>query len=228
MTNKAAFLDLDNTVYDYASANDAGTLKVTSFLAEYLRLDVILVRERIREGRQAVHKLLHSQAAGHSRLLYLQKAIEYLTGATNCALSLAAEEVFWGEFLEHMQLFPGVKDFLVKIRAAAFKVVVVTDLTAQIQMRKLVRLGIAEFVDFVVSSEEAGVEKPSSTIFELAMQKAQCQSNAVIMIGDSYDKDCQGAIGVGIPRVFCRYTEKPYPPPVKMFKSFSDLLTEID
>jgi len=69
----------------------------------------------------------------------------------------------------------------------------VTDLTAQIQLQKWQKLGLQRYIDFLVSSEEAGVEKPSPYIFELALDKLQLKAHEVIMIGDNANKDIAGA-----------------------------------
>ena len=43
---------------------------------------------------------------------------------------------------------------------------VLTNLNTDIQLRKLVSLDINEFIDFVVTSEDAGSEKPSNIFIE--------------------------------------------------------------
>ena len=77
-------------------------------------------------------------------------------------------------------------------------IAILTDLTAQIQHRKIRRLNIEEYIDYFVSSEEAGEEKPSSQIFQVLMEKIGCKKDEVIMIGDSFEKDVEGAKRFGI------------------------------
>ena len=59
-----------------------------------------------------------------------------------------------------------------------------TDLGAQIQFRKLIYFGLNECFDFVVTSEEAGAEKPAAIPFELALGKLGVAPNEAFMIGD--------------------------------------------
>ena len=78
------------------------------------------------------------------------------------------------------------------------KVCIITDLTAEIQYRKIKKLKLTNLIDFIVTSEEAGIEKPSSNIFELALKKINLKSSEICMIGDSYEKDIVGGINLGI------------------------------
>jgi putative hydrolase of the HAD superfamily len=149
-------------------------------------------------GRNQVHKDLHCQGASHSRLLYVQKLYETHYNKTNPVFSLEMEETYWGTFLNTMEFKPGVEDFLQEAKDKGIKMCIVTDLTAQIQMRKWLKLDLGRYVDFLVSSEEAGIEKPGSYIFELALEKLGMKAEECIMIGDSDEKDIKGAEALGI------------------------------
>ena len=62
---------------------------------------------------------------------------------------------------------------------------------------KIIKLGINEYIDNIVSSEEAG-EKPNLNIFKLAYCKMNCDKKTLVMIGDNYKKDILGAKRFGI------------------------------
>ena len=89
-------------------------------------------------------------------------------------------------------------------------------MTAQIQLRKLVLLGLDHLIDFVVTSEEAGVDKPHAPIFALALEKAQCQSTEAIMVGDSFSHDVMGACAVGIRSVWIHRNPNQLPPETEL------------
>ena len=106
---------------------------------------------------------------------------------------------------------PGVAEFLDELRAAGVKVAICTNMLADIQMEKLEYLGIADKVDCLVTSEEAGVDKPGSAIFWLAMHKCRCLPEETVMVGDNFTHDIQGALDVGIDGVWLNWTDKPKP-----------------
>ncbi|MFC1905255.1 HAD family hydrolase [Chloroflexota bacterium] len=60
------------------------------------------------------------------------------------------------------------------------------------------KMGMSPYVDFYVTSHEAGCEKPAPGIFNLALQKASIKPEEAIYVGDQYDSDVVGARGVGI------------------------------
>ena len=57
-------------------------------------------------------------------------------------------------------------------------------------------------VDFFVSSEEAGVEKPEARFFSRCLTKADCNKEECLFVGDSLKKDVYGAINAGFKAVW--------------------------
>jgi putative hydrolase of the HAD superfamily len=57
----------------------------------------------------------------------------------------------------------------------------------------MVALGLDMYVDFVVTSEEVGLDKPHSAMFSTALTKLNLKNEEVIMIGDDLTKDIDGA-----------------------------------
>jgi len=108
------------------------------------------------------------------------------------------EERYWRVFLDIMAFNPGVETFLQEAKDKGIKMCIVTDLTAQIQMRKWLKLDLGRYIDFLVTSEEAGIEKPGAYMFELAMEKLGVKAEECVMIEDSVEKDIKGAEAIGI------------------------------
>ena len=75
-------------------------------------------------------------------------------------------------------------------------------MTAYIQYKKLEKLGVLKYLDFIVTSEEAGEEKPTPRFFELCVKKAGCKPEECVFIGDSLKKDVQGAADAGLAAVW--------------------------
>ena len=60
------------------------------------------------------------------------------------------------------------------------------------------QLGLEPYLDFVVTSEEAGSDKPRPPIFLMALERSGATASEVIHVGDQYRIDIVGARGVGI------------------------------
>jgi len=68
------------------------------------------------------------------------------------------------------------------------------------------KLGLEPYLDFVVTSEEAGADKPNPPIFQAALRQARVDASEAIHVGDQYKIDVVGARGVGInPILIDRY-----------------------
>lgn len=60
------------------------------------------------------------------------------------------------------------------------------------------KLGVTPYLDFIVTSKEAGADKPEPPIFRLALERAGVDAPDVIHVGDQYGLDVAGARRAGI------------------------------
>ena len=195
MRFKGALVDIDNTLYDYGKAHGKALARAVARASETCGVPAARVEEAYAEARMRVNRELRDTAASHNRLLYFQGALEAL-GVNPMLHALDIYEAYWSTFLDSMELYDDATCFLEHI--AGIKVCLVTDLTAHIQHRKVRRLGLHRYAGYIVTSEEAGREKPHRRIFELALEKTGLTAEEVFMVGDSFGKDIQGAAGLGI------------------------------
>lgn len=190
---KVIFLDLDNTLYPFAPCHQQGLKSAFSVYRKFFpRTTFRSFHAAYRHAQKRVKAHTRRQAASHSRLLYFQSLIEEKSRKTDCPKALVLEKAYWDGFFSKMKLFGWVIPFLKKCRASNKKVMLITNLTAQIQFRKISKLRLKKFVDWITSSEEAGVEKPARRIFELALKKARCRPSEVLLIGDDPNQDTCG------------------------------------
>lgn len=154
-----AIFDLDNTLYDYGIANASGQAALISFLSKNLGISELEVSYLLQESRKRVKSRLGRTASSHSRLLYIRDLLVQLHIHTNASFALECEQVFWREYLNKSQLFSGVIELLSFLRLAKTRLILITDLSSQIQLRKLAWLGLDKTFDIIVTSEEAGGDK---------------------------------------------------------------------
>lgn len=192
MPVKAVLIDLDDTLYPYEKCNQSALEAVVSQLAEMFNRQKEDVKEVFDKSRRTVKEWLKDTAASHSRFLYFQKTIESLKGCTDIKLTRDIHNLFWDTYFNEMKLFEGVIEFFKQLKEAGIKVAIVSDLVADVQFSKLSKLGIENYVDFVITSEEAGYDKPAKPIFQLALEKLGLQKDEVVLIGDD-PKDMEGA-----------------------------------
>lgn len=186
-------LDLDNTLYAYDPCHAVAMEAVQILASDQLNLAARDFSACFADARTEIKNRLGQTAASHSRLLYFQRTLELAGFATQALMSLQMEQAYWRAFLNRAVLFDEAGEFLDDLRIAGVPVVVVTDLTAQIQLRKMIHLGLDRLVDWMVSSEETGADKPSAANFELALAKLGGVEGVVWMVGEEPRSDIGGA-----------------------------------
>lgn len=189
----AILFDTDNTLYPYEPAHEAAQGAVREKITRTLSISRDDFDKTFSEARHQVKQRLGTTAASHSRLLYLQRMLELMGLGSQVLMALDFEQTYWRTFLTHAVLFPGVKETLDEIRLLGIPTAIVTDLTAQIQFRKVVYFGLDHHFDYIVTSEEAGFDKPHLAPFQLALEKMRPKGDLIWMIGDNPVHDIRGA-----------------------------------
>lgn len=176
--------DLDNTLYEYKTANSSGEVALQDFLSLNLKIGKREVEYMLNESRLRVKERLGDTAQSHSRLLYVREFLLQNKFHMPATFALECEQVFWREYLNNASLFPGVNQLLVFLRLSKTKLVLVTDLTSQIQLRKLAWLGLDKSFDLILTSEEAGGDKITG-LPEQLLKQFVAPANEIWSIGDS-------------------------------------------
>ncbi len=185
--------DTDNTLYAYDPAHERA-MKATRDKAErQLGIAPHTFDKAFAEARRQVKARLRDTASSHSRLLYFHCMLELIGLRTQVLLALDFEQTYWRTLLTTAEIFEGVKDFLDDLRQLGIPTVIITDLTSQIQFRKIVHWGLDPYFDHVVTSEEAGHDKPHAAPFELALEKIGEVARPLWMIGDDPISDIKAA-----------------------------------
>lgn len=207
---KAVFFDLDDTLYiSFDELNERGYDAASEWVQRELGIPAADFREQAVAARRYYHTVLHAEPESHDRVVQMQRALEYF-GANPMLYAQRLHEIYWETLMDGMQLRPGTPELLDRLRALGLKTCVCTNMMADKQMEKLVRLGLAEKFDAFVASEEAGRDKPDPRIFELCLEKCGCAPCEAIMVGDNRDHDVGGALAVGLHGVWLNWTGKPH------------------
>ncbi|MGE4457258.1 MAG: HAD family hydrolase [Arcobacteraceae bacterium] len=204
MRYKALLLDIDNTLYNYNRTHAIAKKSVIGFCKNKFNINENTILKAYEKARKKVHTELSETASSHNRLLYFQKMCELLE-VNPLAYSMDIYNIYWDTFLENMQPFDSVYELLEIYKN---NICLLTDLTAHIQYRKIKKLKLDEYCNAIVTSEEAGKEKPHPYMFMLALQKLDLHSSEVCMIGDSFKKDIFGARNLDIDAIWFNHEQK--------------------
>jgi putative hydrolase of the HAD superfamily len=121
--------------------------------------------------------------------------------ADDCSVK-AALNVFFQDFIESLELRDGAKK-LIKQAQQRGRVGLISNFTyAPVIYKSLRQLGINEFFNAVVISNEVGWRKPSCQIFQEALNRLRVQAGDAVYVGDSPIEDIKGAKAAGLKTIF--------------------------
>lgn len=229
MPHEALLMDLDGTLYPYEPCHQAGK-DAAHQTAEELGYDMDEdeFHRFYRTGRRAVKRELAGTGPSHERYLYFKRAIELHTGSHHARHAVELSESYWNGHLECMDPFDGVIDTLDALGEAGIQMAVTTDLTTRIQLRKIARLGIEDRIDFLMTSEETGRDKPAAAMFAVPLAKLGVPPRDAVMVGDSITSDIEGGNSIGMMTVLFNSDEEPddvpWEQPDHRIDSFKDII----
>jgi putative hydrolase of the HAD superfamily len=110
-----------------------------------------------------------------------------------------------GQFKPAWKLFDDVLPVLPFLKNKDLKLGVITNAEKGIELIAQ-KLGLGAFLDFMITSDQVGSEKPAAPIFVAALERAGVKADEAVHVGDQYKVDVIGARGVGInPILLDRY-----------------------
>ncbi len=198
MKYKALLLDLDDTLTKSSNVYDKALRFGARFLSEKYNLDENKFYDTVLEKHLIVHRNFPSVHTRHSRILVYRMALDDHLKDYELALLPDVEDMYWDYFMKNLELYPDVSGTLKKVKASGVKTAIVSDGDLSLRIRKANSLGLLEYIDEVVASEEVIFEKPFSAIFTLALSRLKVQPSEAVMLGNNYKCDIRGAQMVGI------------------------------
>ena len=226
MFYKGIIFDLDNTLYDYDACHHAALSTVFDLLVErYKSLKIEHIKGIYEDISKTIKYDLGFTASSHNKSIYFKHLLEKL----NIGLStfLTINSVYWETFYSNMVCFDGVLDFIVFNKKLGKKMGILTDYETEYQIKKLDKLGILNYIDVIVTSEEVGIEKPSSQMFSAVLHKMSLGPHEVIMVGDNYERDFKGGLRAKIRSYWFHKDNHEFASFVDLHKKFSAIQNEL-
>lgn len=197
--------DLDNTLYKWADADSHG-IRASH---ECFRRKIEPLRWRefhnlYQASRLENQRRLPGQAASHNRLLFFKQMVENRTSEPRISTILELNRSYEAAFLAHMHPSPHAEKTLSHLKDRGFALALATNSTARLQLKKILFLGLERFFPVVVTSEEAGAEKPDPRIFLSTAARMELRPEELLMIGDHPEGDIEGARSAGMQALLTR------------------------
>lgn len=199
-SKKVAWIDLDDTLWDFHANSrvalsglyddyclDSHYATVGDWIACYEKHNHALWdlynRGEIEKSYLMTERFLRPLTeAGHPRARELASRFdtEYLDRLADCTL-----------------LVDGAIELLLQLRAMGWETGILSNGFVEVQHRKIRNSGLAPYIDYVVLSDDIGVNKPDVRLYRHAEQHAGVVSEDCLMIGDNLSTDIAGAVAAG-------------------------------
>ena len=207
---KAVFLDWDDTIGDFHGAADLALAQ----MYEKYQLDRYFASLDEFVGLYKPHNLelwakygedkVTKEYLSLDRFLFpLMHGSLYPNGETAQVIRLAMtmSDDFLALTTAHFSLLPGAEE-IVRYLAEKYPLTIVTNGFVEVQYEKFDKSGLKDYFSHIVLSEEVGCQKPNPRIFEEALRLNGLSADEVVMVGDSWYSDIQGAINAGIDQIW--------------------------
>lgn len=201
MTVRAVVWDVDDTLFDYTTADRAGMrlhLAAENLLAAYGDVEQALTHWRTITERQWARF-----AAGE--VSFEDQRRDRVRDFTGRALTDAEADAWFQRYIRHYEgawaLFPDVLPVLDAL-AGSHRHAVLSNSSLHVQDHKLRVLGLHDRFETILCAAELGVSKPDAAAFRAACDALGLAAHEVAYVGDHPEIDGRGAAEAGLVSVW--------------------------
>lgn len=186
---KEVVFDIDDTLYDYEKGHALGVERMAEYAEKELGIAKAYFRSEYKRMNEELKvRLGKDDAATHSRSIRLQNLLEQW-GKPLFPHVEKLYHLYWDALLAESKAEPGSIEAIRALRKMGIGVGIGTDMTFWMQYQKLERFGFAPYITHMVTSQEAGHEKPHPEFMALCVKKAGCKPEEMVFVGDTFKKE---------------------------------------
>ncbi|MDO8481246.1 MAG: HAD-IA family hydrolase [Nanoarchaeota archaeon] len=212
---KAIIFDVDNTLIDFLLMKDMSIKAAAS----------AMIDSGLEEKKESIvadlWKLLGKHGYEDSKVF--QRYLKETTGTIDYRVLASAVNAYRRVRTGFLEPFPHVIATLTELFKRGVILAVVTDAPKLKAWIRLTAMRIDHLFSFVVAFEDTHEHKPSRKPFEIALKKLKVKPKECLMIGDSPDRDVEGAKNLGIKSCFARYGNPNYDGKIKADYEIKDI-----
>jgi putative hydrolase of the HAD superfamily len=225
---QALLIDLDDTLLDYSGGVDECWSAACHGVAGPARLVAALTRSRrwFWEDPDRHRRERTDMMGAWTKIV--THALDAI-GHPGDVLAAGVAEAFAESRWERMDLFPGVREALTRLRERGIPLALVTNGDRRQQRRKIERYDLARFFDIVVIEGEFGVGKPDEAVYRHVLGALAVPAIAAWMVGDHLDWDVAAPQRLGLRAAWIDAEGRGLPEgsavrPDRVLRAFTELL----
>ena len=224
---KVVLFDLDDTLFDHAHCARCALDAVRAAHAPFGAIDPLALE---RSHSRILEELHGDVSLGRvpleqARVERFRRLFRSAGAEVDDEVAAAAAAGYRESYLRSRRAIAGAEALLAAVKPRA-QIAIVTNNLREEQEGKLRHCGLYQFVDVLMTSEEAGVSKPDPRIFAAVLDRLQRRAEETVMVGDSWSADIVGAQAAGIPAIWVNpHGEAPPDPAVPVVRALEPLET---
>lgn len=231
MADFVLLFDLDDTLLCYEGVASPAWDAVCSAFALENNQNGTLLREQVEQVRKWYWSSPRRHKRGRKNMLAARERILFLalckSGIPGRALAGRYAKEMALRYTETrdalMHLFPDSLPVLWQLRAAGYRLGLVTNGTGAGQREKLARFNLEEFFEYIFIEQEAGFGKPDPRIYKKALAAFHVLPENCLMVGDNPAWDVYPALRLGMRAVWFNPSGRTEPLPLMQIKALSEL-----
>jgi HAD superfamily hydrolase (TIGR01549 family) len=189
---KAVLFDLDQTLWDHEQTQKSA---IESLCARYEIDFQVFYRFYPFFNREAWGALARKTiTVDDMRVIRFSNTLK-AAGITHVSPTRLSDEYLF-LYRQLVHLVEGAKDVLASLNPF-FTIGIITNGTLDVQKGKLDRSELKDYVDFMVTVDDAGCSKPSQDFFNQAFKKCGVHPRDITCVGDNYEEDIVGSLMAG-------------------------------
>ena len=191
---KSLFIDLDDTLWDTYHNNKECLKEVYTahnfgrYYASFEAFFDIYWPHNMLLWKQYRNREIDKQFLIVDRFRYVLRPL----GIDDDKTSLAINNEFLQRTTTKTRLVPGAIELLEYLRPS-YRLFILSNGFREVQSKKLINSGLAPYIERMVLSEDACIQKPHKEIFDYALRNTNSRRSESLMIGDCWEADIVGA-----------------------------------
>ncbi len=217
---KSVIYDLDDSLYNFVTTNEQALEKMCREAGQRFGLEPETFRRVYETSYPGILNAMPEEilsllpegvgvATMHSRTLRLNYTLTKL-GLPILPHAVELYDIYWEDLLANIKPEAHLPETLRKLKERGIRIGIGTNMTARMQYRKIMKLGLCDVVDFIMTSDECLFDKPDPRFFRKTVEKAGCRPDECLFIGDNFRFDYEGARNAGLKALWYARTDKPW------------------
>ena len=213
MRLKAVLFDFDDTLFDHQHAYQTALQTLYDVLEVLQTKTYNLLEAEYVKCLEDFHTLTiqGKHALEEIRLLRMQSIFKTYGISLDDKAAFEWDAIYRKAYLDAQREVPGSSALLAALKAKGYQIGVVTNHVAAEQEGKILELGLESYIDTLICAHDHGITKPDPQVFEMALNDLNVEVNEVVMVGDAWHSDIEGAYALGIRAIWLNRYGHAYP-----------------